>query len=526
MSIKIKDAPTTSVTSTLRIPVGNVGDNEAHTITPSTLKTWILNGSSGGSGGIRWADLVDRPNFIDTASLKLVNGQSLVGEGNLIIEADTVKWDKVVGKTTIPTKTSELINDEMFIKASKASSDYQSKLVSGENIATVNGYNLLSGGNIVIEGGEGSVETVDKDATLSWSTRTELATVNGDSIHVTLPANPNTDEKVRQIPTTTNLEYNVLFTGNTGSVQEDNHIRFGNTENKKVTINPSTGVITAPGFKVRKNDGTIESSPKIVLANGSEINAPSNANTYLKYNGSSFEWGSVSGTGYTDTTDANAIVNIEIIGNQVVRCTNANITNINFTYGSGYLSGSSRELTSTVYFTCPKSAPDFSFPNDSHIYGDFENMVSDQQYIISIQGNNFILTPSMVNWNDISEKPNVQIEPSVIEIGGTDDGTGVREITIDELQPNTIYKCTFATRVVVKAVANGCGSGHYPTRIYMERGNVPAGTEEVMYIQMPEAWKVIGMNDTSLFRQGGNFNTFYVEFRMGYAESVGNNYSV
>ena len=60
----------------------------------------------------------------------------------------------------------------------------------------------------------------------------------------------------------------------------------------------------------------------------------------------------------------------------------------------------------------------------------------------------------------------------------------------------------------------------------MERGNVPAGTEEVMYIQMPEAWKTIGLGNSSMFRQGGNFNPFYVEFRMGYAESVGNKYSV
>lgn len=445
-SIKIKDAPNTSVTGSLKIPVGNVGDNEAHTISVTNLKSWITSNTS---GGIRWTDLVERPNFVETNFLKTVNGASLLGGGNLVVEADTIQWSKVVNKPTIPTKVSELDNDLNFLRETKADLDFQAKLISGTNIATVNGYNLLEGGNIKLDGYE--QEQVDWDENDSGSVsyiknRPTIPTVNDSTIT----------------------------------------IRQGNTTKGTFTTNSASNVT-------------------ITLDEGGGGGTPT----------------------YTDTTDASATPRIEINGNQIVRCTNENITEITFTYGSGYLSGNMRELTSTVYFTCAKSAPTFTFPQDSHIYGDFENLDTGVQYIISIQGNNFILTPSHITWDDVSEKPNVQVQPSVIEIGGTNNN-GVWQVTIDELQPNAIYKCTFATRVVVNSIASGCGTGHYATRIYMEYPHSAGGDKESnMYIQLPTSWKTIGMGGTmDMFRQDGEFNPFYVELRMGYAESVGNKYSV
>ena len=44
-----------------------------------------------------------------------------------------------------------------------------------------------------------TVTVVDKDETLAWETKKEIATVSGESIHVTLPANPNTDTSVSSV---------------------------------------------------------------------------------------------------------------------------------------------------------------------------------------------------------------------------------------------------------------------------------------------------------------------------------------
>ena len=73
MSIKIKDAPDTNVKGTLKIPVGNVGDNEPHTITINNLKSWIQG------GGIPWTSVTDKPVFVATTDLATVNGQILYG---------------------------------------------------------------------------------------------------------------------------------------------------------------------------------------------------------------------------------------------------------------------------------------------------------------------------------------------------------------------------------------------------------------------------------------------------------------
>lgn len=69
------------------------------------------------------------------------------------------------------------------------------------------------------------------------------------------------------------------------------------SEGSMPTINASTGVITANGFKYGTNGNTT------ILTSGGIITAPSTSNTYLKYNGTSFEWATVSGGGSSITYD-------------------------------------------------------------------------------------------------------------------------------------------------------------------------------------------------------------------------------
>ena len=59
----------------------------------------------------------------------------------------------------------------------------------------------------------------------------------------------NTDTKVKQSPitATTSAEYNILLKNSTGNSEETDIVKFANNSSKQVTINPSTGKITAPG---------------------------------------------------------------------------------------------------------------------------------------------------------------------------------------------------------------------------------------------------------------------------------------
>lgn len=116
------------------------------------------------------SDLTNDSDFVKGTGLKTVNGQSLLGDGDIAIsggsggEADSVDWANVQNKpswvnsntkpsytasdvgalpsnTTIPSKTSQLQNDSRFVKET--------------GLKTVNGQSLVGSGNITISGGSG-----------------------------------------------------------------------------------------------------------------------------------------------------------------------------------------------------------------------------------------------------------------------------------------------------------------------------------------------------------------------------------
>ena len=57
----------------------------------------------------------------------------------------------------------------------------------------------------------------------------------------------NVDTKVTQTGNTENKEFSILLKNTNNTSDETNGVKFGKTENKLVTVNPSTGRITAPG---------------------------------------------------------------------------------------------------------------------------------------------------------------------------------------------------------------------------------------------------------------------------------------
>lgn len=128
--------------------------------------------------------------LVSGQNIKTINGQSVLGAGNIAIQGGTSNWDDITGKPefaevatsgdyndltnkpTIPDVSNLATKAEIadMETRSHAEATYatkqqvankQDQLVSGTNIKTVNGQSLLGNGNIQIEGG-GTI-TVDSE---------------------------------------------------------------------------------------------------------------------------------------------------------------------------------------------------------------------------------------------------------------------------------------------------------------------------------------------------------------------------
>ena len=90
-----------------------------------------LDGAGGGGGGVadyvQWANVLNKPSWVNSAT-KPSYTASEVGA----LPADT----------TIPSKTSQLINDDGFL--------------TSKNLKTINGQSIVGEGNITIQEGGGS----------------------------------------------------------------------------------------------------------------------------------------------------------------------------------------------------------------------------------------------------------------------------------------------------------------------------------------------------------------------------------
>ena len=85
--------------------------------------------------------------LVSGVNLKTINGNSLLGNGNLIISGGTggnANWGNIGGNISDQTDLQELINTK------------QAKLVSGQNIKTINGNDIMGEGDLVISGSGGA----------------------------------------------------------------------------------------------------------------------------------------------------------------------------------------------------------------------------------------------------------------------------------------------------------------------------------------------------------------------------------
>lgn len=140
-------------------------------------------------------------SLLSTYNIKTINGQSILGYGNLSIGADEVDpyfeaWDRTTGIAIYesqiidlyPTQNIDLMEEEgeedLYVEDGVSdlalSGVYQVELVNEENIKTLNGISLLGNGNIDTTGIEGILEETDPIFT-AWDKSTGI-TIYKDQI--------------------------------------------------------------------------------------------------------------------------------------------------------------------------------------------------------------------------------------------------------------------------------------------------------------------------------------------------------
>lgn len=171
------------------------------------------------------AALNDDPNFATTItntiaqkqdklisgeSIKTINGNSLLGEGNIVIqggEGGDIDLSDYALKTEIPDVSE-------FITETEADGKYQATLVSNSNIKTINGQSVLGSGNIEITTGTGGVTDAPADGNIygrkdnTW-----------ESITIPDTSNLATKEELASKANTSDLS-NYLTTANASTTYE------------------------------------------------------------------------------------------------------------------------------------------------------------------------------------------------------------------------------------------------------------------------------------------------------------------
>ena len=123
-----------------------------------------------------------QPILVSGTSIKTINGTSVLGSGDIQIDAGVTSFNTRTGAITLSSSDvtgalgytpydSASLSSALapYLTSSTAASTYQPILVSGTSIKTVNGNSVLGSGNIQIDGGVTSFNTRTGAITLSSS---------------------------------------------------------------------------------------------------------------------------------------------------------------------------------------------------------------------------------------------------------------------------------------------------------------------------------------------------------------------
>lgn len=110
--------------------------------------------------------------LVSGTNIKTINGETILGSGNLVIQSGSSNWDDIQGKPQFAEVATsgnynDLINkptipDVSGLATKEEIAGKQDTLVSGTNIKTINGNSVLGAGDITIQAG-GTVDTAMSD---------------------------------------------------------------------------------------------------------------------------------------------------------------------------------------------------------------------------------------------------------------------------------------------------------------------------------------------------------------------------
>ena len=110
--------------------------------------------------------------LVSGTNIKTINGETILGSGNLVIQSGSSNWDDIQGKPQFAEVATsgnynDLINkptipDVSDLATKQEIAGKQDTLVSGTNIKTINGNSVLGAGDITIQAG-GTIDTAMSD---------------------------------------------------------------------------------------------------------------------------------------------------------------------------------------------------------------------------------------------------------------------------------------------------------------------------------------------------------------------------
>ena len=110
--------------------------------------------------------------LVSGTNIKTINGETILGSGNLVIQSGTSNWDDIQGKPQFAEVATSgnyndltnkpTIPDVSDLATKQEIAGKQDTLVSGTNIKTINGNSVLGAGDITIQAG-GTIDTAMSD---------------------------------------------------------------------------------------------------------------------------------------------------------------------------------------------------------------------------------------------------------------------------------------------------------------------------------------------------------------------------
>ena len=110
--------------------------------------------------------------LVSGTNIKTINGETILGSGNLVIQSGTSNWDDIQGKPQFAVVATSgnyndltnkpTIPDVSGLATKQEIAGKQDTLVSGTNIKTINGNSVLGAGDITIQAG-GTIDTAMSD---------------------------------------------------------------------------------------------------------------------------------------------------------------------------------------------------------------------------------------------------------------------------------------------------------------------------------------------------------------------------